>query len=188
MPISPWTRRLTAARARVSCASGRPSRLMRRWHRRASSSASRASRSSSSSVANQKNPFAMPSVLTADPAAPLTASLNLHGRVLNVIRLWRATRRRVSRRADARSARRETSATRGCSERVVPVPQLGLRRTPCAVRGGEEAAVVPGAQGADGRQPVAVCEQDASGGAFALALFVSGPHAEASGDPCDQDV
>ncbi len=41
--------------------------------------------SSSSSVANQKNPFAMPSVLTADPAAPLTASLNLHGRVLNVI-------------------------------------------------------------------------------------------------------
>lgn len=39
----------------------------------------------SSSVANQTNPFAMPSVLTADPAAPLTASLNLHGRVLNVI-------------------------------------------------------------------------------------------------------
>ncbi|EST06452.1 RNA recognition motif domain protein [Kalmanozyma brasiliensis GHG001] len=36
-------------------------------------------------VANQKNPFAMPSVLTADPAAPMTASLNLHGRVLNVI-------------------------------------------------------------------------------------------------------
>lgn len=43
------------------------------------------SASASSSVANQKNPFAMPSVLTADPAAPLTASLNLHGRVLNVI-------------------------------------------------------------------------------------------------------
>ncbi|CDU24136.1 related to Nucleolar protein NOP4 [Sporisorium scitamineum] len=41
--------------------------------------------SASASVANQKNPFAMPSVLTADPAAPLTASLNLHGRVLNVI-------------------------------------------------------------------------------------------------------
>lgn len=41
--------------------------------------------SSSSSVANIKNPFAMSSVLTADPAAPLTASLNLHGRVLNVI-------------------------------------------------------------------------------------------------------
>lgn len=41
--------------------------------------------SSSSSVANLKNPFAMSSVLTADPAAPLTASLNLHGRVLNVI-------------------------------------------------------------------------------------------------------
>ncbi|KAJ9476650.1 Nucleolar protein 4 [Pseudozyma hubeiensis] len=41
--------------------------------------------STSASVANQKNPFAMPSVLTADPAAPLTASLNLHGRVLNVI-------------------------------------------------------------------------------------------------------
>ncbi|KIS72094.1 uncharacterized protein UMAG_00516 [Mycosarcoma maydis] len=41
--------------------------------------------SSAASVANQKNPFAMPSVLTADPAAPLTASLNLHGRVLNVI-------------------------------------------------------------------------------------------------------
>lgn len=40
---------------------------------------------SSSSVANLKNPFAMSSVLTADPAAPLTASLNLHGRVLNVI-------------------------------------------------------------------------------------------------------
>lgn len=30
------------------------------------------------------NPFVMPSVLTADPSAPLTASLNLHGRVLNV--------------------------------------------------------------------------------------------------------
>lgn len=43
------------------------------------------SSSASTSVANQKNPFAMPSVLTADPAAPLTASLNLHGRVLNVI-------------------------------------------------------------------------------------------------------
>ncbi|TKY90746.1 hypothetical protein EX895_000744 [Sporisorium graminicola] len=43
------------------------------------------SSSTSASVANQKNPFAMPSVLTADPAAPLTASLNLHGRVLNVI-------------------------------------------------------------------------------------------------------
>nr|CDI51437.1 related to Nucleolar protein NOP4 [Melanopsichium pennsylvanicum 4] len=41
--------------------------------------------SGSISTVNQKNPFAMPSVLTADPAAPLTASLNLHGRVLNVI-------------------------------------------------------------------------------------------------------
>ncbi|SJX60564.1 related to Nucleolar protein NOP4 [Sporisorium reilianum f. sp. reilianum] len=43
------------------------------------------SSTASSLVANQKNPFAIPSVLTADPAAPLTASLNLHGRVLNVI-------------------------------------------------------------------------------------------------------
>ncbi|PWN49528.1 hypothetical protein IE53DRAFT_388239 [Violaceomyces palustris] len=31
------------------------------------------------------NPFSMPSVLTADPSAPLTASLNLHGRVLSVV-------------------------------------------------------------------------------------------------------
>ncbi|PWY98767.1 RNA-binding domain-containing protein [Testicularia cyperi] len=43
------------------------------------------SSAASSSVAGAKNPFAMPSVLTADPAAPLTASLNLHGRVLNVV-------------------------------------------------------------------------------------------------------
>ncbi|KAN0063566.1 RNA recognition motif-containing protein [Thecaphora frezii] len=39
----------------------------------------------SSAASAGKNPFALPSVLTADPSAPLTASLNLHGRVLNVI-------------------------------------------------------------------------------------------------------
>ncbi|UZJ51022.1 hypothetical protein CBS101457_000342 [Exobasidium rhododendri] len=36
------------------------------------------------SAAGQKNPFSAPSVLTADPSAPLTSSLNLHGRVLSV--------------------------------------------------------------------------------------------------------
>lgn len=40
---------------------------------------------SAESKASKKNPFAAPSVLTADPSAPLTASLSLHGRVLSIV-------------------------------------------------------------------------------------------------------
>lgn len=35
-------------------------------------------------TASQKNPFTAQSVLTADPSAPLTSSLHLHGRVLSI--------------------------------------------------------------------------------------------------------
>ena len=39
----------------------------------------------STSTSSGKNPFSMPSVLTADPSAPLASALTLHGRVLNIV-------------------------------------------------------------------------------------------------------
>lgn len=45
----------------------------------------KASGSSSSMATGKQNPFSQPSVLTADPSAPLAAQLNLHGRLLSIV-------------------------------------------------------------------------------------------------------
>ena len=80
------------------------------------------------STSGQKNPFSAPSVLTADPSAPLTSSLNLHGRMLLVsLAVERSTAESL---ADANKSAREKKDKRNTHlmREGVPLPGTSLAR------------------------------------------------------------
>lgn len=87
----------------------------------------------SSSVLDSKgpksNPFTVPSVMTADPSAPLVARFTLHGRVLHVVRA--VTREHASQLETAARKTREKSDNRNTwlLREGVPLPNTELAKS-----------------------------------------------------------
>ena len=75
------------------------------------------------------NPFSVPSVITADPSAPLVARFTLHGRVLHVVRA--VTREDASHLETAARKSREKKDTRNTwlLREGVPLPNTALSKT-----------------------------------------------------------
>ncbi|EPQ26264.1 uncharacterized protein PFL1_06199 [Pseudozyma flocculosa PF-1] len=85
--------------------------------------------SASTAASAGKNPFALPSVLTADPSAPLTASLNLHGRVLNVIPAVARTEASKLETSGRKQREKEDKRNTWLLREGVPFPESAIART-----------------------------------------------------------
>lgn len=78
--------------------------------------------SNAAKAAKKANPFSAPSILTADPSAPLTSQLSLHGRVLSIVEAVERTE--ANSLANASQAAREKSDKRNTylMREGVPMP------------------------------------------------------------------